>query len=138
MKHSSTIVGLIAFAFITVVTAHQWTRLRRVSSREKGTVHEHATTTETQADPATSEHAATSERVAANVLLERLSLEMPAQESSPVDDDPSADPVLRRHQVESQVLRMRTYAAQADKDDPFIVSAEDIEAFRQRGDPTLH
>lgn len=60
-----------------------------------------------------------------------------------VDPSPSKDPPavvlddfqLRERLMDEQVKTMREYAAQADPDDPFAMSEEEIEAFRKKGDP---
>ena len=49
--------------------------------------------------------------------------------------DPNDSEAVRRRMVEEQVWRMEAYAREAGEDDPFAMSPERIEAFRQRGNP---
>lgn len=62
---------------------------------------------------------------------------LPTDESPMVVVDPDDSPAVRRRRLEEQVWQMEKYAREAGPDDPFALSPEEIEDFRQRGDPYL-
>lgn len=51
--------------------------------------------------------------------------------------NPLDNPVVREQMVNAQVRRMKAYASEAEAGDPFALSPEQIEEFRQRGDPVV-
>jgi hypothetical protein len=62
---------------------------------------------------------------------------LPPDDSPVVVVDPGDSPSVRRRLVDQQVWQMEKYAREAGPDDPFALSSEEIEEFRQRGDPYL-
>ncbi len=122
-------IFLLAAVIITAISAHQLWRHNRSEPRAYP-----LPVPTTDKAPAPAMGATLVPRPGADAALIPVPLPVPDAASTLAPPD---DPVERRRLVNEQARRMYEYAAKAGPDDPFALTAEQIEAFRQRGDPTL-